>query len=291
MRQLTAEQSAFFDTVRGGGCLYVATVHALQLFGLPYPSPLPQMGLLWIGAFFVLSGFLIHRALLRHDWRAFVRSRSLRVLPPFICAMMLTAALWGLAPLFFASGSHDLLSPTSRVDFSLDYFVSTLLLVNGLVGGTVPANGPLWTLAVDIWLYALAAMCVVGGRWKLIAALFIAIIIIRAPAYLPFMLAFLAGWCWSALHVQGRADVPRIAFRPFACAAPFSYTLYIFHFPMLLFLYGATGERPWMMLPSLVAVIAVCAVVGPAVEEMGHRLSRRRAGDEQRVAVRRPAAK
>jgi hypothetical protein len=38
-------------------------------------------------------------------------------------------------------------------------------------------------------------------------------------------------------------------------------------------------------------VIAVCAVVGPAVEEMGHRLSRRRAGDEQRVAVRRPAAK
>ncbi len=268
-QQLTKEQSAFFDTVRGGGCLYVVGAHSFQVFGLPYPSPFQELGVGIVGLFFVLSGFLIHRALLRHDARAFVRSRAHRVLPPFAAAIALTVALWVIAPIFFSTGSRDFSNATTRSGLDLAGLPSTLFLVNGLVGGTLSANGPLWNLALDVWLYVVAALCAAGGRWRWAGWAFLALICLRAPAYIPYMLAWASGWGWSVLHLQGRASVPTWKFAPFQWAAPFSYAIYITHFPMLLFLFGALGEQPWAAPLAYVLVVALAAKFGPTLERSG----------------------
>lgn len=270
--RLTAGQSGFFDTVRGGGCLYVALAHTLTVFGLPYPQPLAVVGYAVVGSFFVLGGFLIHRAFLRHDVRSFARSRTLRLLPPFGFAIALTVVLAAVAPLVFASGSSAYLSPTAREAFSLDYLASTIIFVNGLAGGTLSANGPLWNVAVDVWLYFIAGLCLAGGRWRWLSWAFLAVIVARAPAYVPYMLAWAAGWGWSVLHLRGRLPVPSWRFAPLERAAPWSYALYITHFPLLLFCYGAWGERPWTAPLAFAATVGLAAVFGPAIERSGPTL-------------------
>jgi peptidoglycan/LPS O-acetylase OafA/YrhL len=271
-RPLTAEQSAFFDTVRGAGAIYIAALHAWAIWGGTLSPVFAGSGRAWLHTFFFFTGFLIHRSLLKHSLLGYARSRVQRVIPPFAFVMALTIALWAVAPLFFPSGSRDFLTAGARESFSLAYFVSTLLLVNGFIGGTVSANGPLWTLALDVWLYAVAAMYFHGGRWRFVAALALLVICIRCPGFWSYILAFSIAWKWSTMHAQGRLSVPRWSIPAIACTAPFSYTLYITHFPLLLFLYGATGERPWMMAPSLLTVLALAAAFGPSIERSGKYL-------------------
>ena len=323
-KRLTTAQSGYLEMWRGGSAVAVMIGHAFQVFTLD-PSPVWSMfAAAAVMAFFVLSGFFIHKSLARSfadgaRWN-FVVARVNRILPPFALAIALTTALWALAPLFFAHADRSYAIPTARPDFSLRYLPSTILFLNGFFGGTLSADGPLWSLSYEVWYYVLAflAGCIVlRQKWAWIAipialalairniqfailglvwwtGFFVSILhandrlprrptwflwalpVLAAPFYLArpssfstlltFDLAFGVAFAMHLLRILEAAALP--CNRALRHSASYSYTLYVTHFPLLLFAYGALHERTWLMLPVGLAILALCIAIGPRVERV-----------------------
>jgi len=123
------------DGLRGIAILMVFATHALHVPGL------------WMGVdlFFVLSGYLITRILLRLKfdreeggyWRPFYNRRALRILPPYIGFVIFLG-------LVFAPRWHS-------VWWYYIFFGSNLPLAFGIV--PIAAVTPLWSLAVEEQFY------------------------------------------------------------------------------------------------------------------------------------------
>jgi peptidoglycan/LPS O-acetylase OafA/YrhL len=158
------------DGLRGLAILMVFLYHA---FSIP---------LLWSGVdlFFVLSGYLITGILLRlkpirgpgglrasgKAWRTFYARRVRRILPPYLCFVIVIAAVysirWGEVWYFYAFFGANYANLLHRVP--------------------LPAMVPLWSLAVEEQFYLvwpLVVFCVSTTTLKRIAIF----VIVAAPAF------------------------------------------------------------------------------------------------------------
>ncbi|GLY32913.1 acyltransferase [Kineosporia sp. NBRC 101731] len=143
----------------------VAVVHAMFLgFGHQPRIGVTEVGALCVDAFFVLSGFLVTRSLLRLSVPRYLRHRALRILPGFWAVMLLSAFV--VAPLMAVLAGRGATTVFSGPDSSFGYLVqnSALLMrqfgISGLPGdGGNPdvINGSLWTLFYEAVCYLLVA--------------------------------------------------------------------------------------------------------------------------------------
>jgi peptidoglycan/LPS O-acetylase OafA/YrhL len=160
--------------------LFAATVvwsHAFPLGGFG-ADPLyrlnssgPTTGLLAVGGFFVLSGFLITRSFETvSSVGRFIWHRFLRIFPAFWVCLVVTA--FGLAPLAFAYQHGTLHRYFAEVPAPWSYVTSNSLLAIyqqriGTVFARVPSpfdtNLSLWTLSPEFFCYVcVAALGIVG---------------------------------------------------------------------------------------------------------------------------------
>lgn len=182
------------DGWRGIAILFVLLGH------LPYSTGFPAAGLgflpaafdpdLGVRIFFVLSGFLITRLLLREAdefgdvslWRFFAR-RALRLLPVYLAYL---AALAGLQ----AAGLYAD-APSS--------WLGCLTFTRNMIGRGDSATQHFWSLSVEEQFYLLAACALVGLRlWRrpALAMLLLAVIFLAGP---PLRL-LAAGWGQGGWH-------------------------------------------------------------------------------------------
>lgn len=266
--RLNDDQSACLDAVRGAAAIVVLVGHAFQMFRPDPPALVGQASYVAVLAFLLVSGFVIRLSLERwgSDWRGYILSRIRRILPPFILGLGVTSALWVIAPLAFPSGSTEYLAPIARDTYSLSGIVPTALFLNGFLGGTLSANGALWTLSIEVWLYGLALLFTVACRGRLLAWLFVPLSIalaVRHPGFAPLALVWAAGF----LAAAKRISPPSLRVPILSGAAAYSYTLYVTHFPILLFAYGASGEQQAMMIPAAAVALLFARLCGPRIED------------------------
>lgn len=307
MFRFTPTQSAYLDAWRGGAALIVLVGHSFQIYSL---NPHPVWGALAaaaVMAFFALSGFLIGKSTQSGDWRKFTVARANRILPPFLFSLALVSVLYWVAPFAFVTGTHALPEATARPSYSLEGLLPTLFLMNGFVGQTVSANGPLWSLTFEVWYYAIAAFAVFGRRpaalafaliltvlepsfailgsvwflgyllawgvrlpigrplWAAPALAMVAIFV--APenyvGYLTLIFEVLFGVCFVG-HIARVLDGDPIRIPLLSYTAKFSYTLYVTHFPLLLFGYGM--GQSWAA--SAIVALAFAAFIGTYLEKL-----------------------
>jgi peptidoglycan/LPS O-acetylase OafA/YrhL len=176
--------------MRGAAALAVAAGHTRGLFfadmaqvhGPSLPLKLlygaTSLGHQAVVVFFVLSGFLIGKSVLRSwqagewSWRAYLINRGSRLYVVLIPALLLTAG-------FDWAGSHlssggwvyrTILGNFGAAPFAANYTLPALLgsaaFLNTIITPCFGSNGPLWSLANEFWYYLLfpALVCVIRLR-------------------------------------------------------------------------------------------------------------------------------
>lgn len=174
-RQSSAARFATIDVLRGFAALFVACLHIREVmwigerdFWRLHPSRLsidtwlavlsgPVMfGSFGVSAFFVISGYCIHRAhaaklsrdaAYRVDSGRFWFRRIVRIYPVLVAALLVTLLCDSISERF-APGFYKL------GDLGLFSFVTNLAALEGLFSAPFGSNGPLWTLAIEIQFYA-----------------------------------------------------------------------------------------------------------------------------------------
>jgi peptidoglycan/LPS O-acetylase OafA/YrhL len=191
MKPLPAVVSAQLDSIRGLSAIVVMVAHVLMLI-LPPDSTtvltvLRILAQLAVLVFFALSGFLVTRSIVRNHsagrfcFSAYAMDRFNRIVPPLLVAVALTVLLSGFA-----------LSPSEVAGMTL--------FLNGFLIETPYINGPLWSLAIEVWLYVLAGM--VATRRPLVIAA--AVVLFAALAFHSRMFILLAPvWCAGAALTLG----------------------------------------------------------------------------------------
>ncbi len=196
--------------------------HANQILIAPaYDKLNPVMGLLAQSAvmiFFVMSGFLIGKSvssnIARHGGRfllvKYLVDRVIRIWPPLFFSLAFIVCLYKLAPLFFPSGTNAFLPAPghtlARTAFTSDptQLYGAALMLNGFVTDTPSANGPLWSLSIEVWYYFLAAILAVPrGWWKVLALPFAGAVIwlgMNNEAFLYYLPVWWAGYLLAVLH-------------------------------------------------------------------------------------------
>lgn len=158
-----------FHLLRFSLALLVILTHCYTIFSLR--TPLNRLtggqlneGTLAVDAFLVISGFLIARSAQRGKALPFLASRTLRIFPALLCALLFTALVVG--PLSYDGPIRDYL--TQETDNPLNYIWSWLTLNVRAepwnIGGVFMANAargvnvPLWTIKHEVSLYLLTAL-------------------------------------------------------------------------------------------------------------------------------------
>lgn len=173
-----------FNLIRVFAATLVLVSHSFALStGNPALEPLRQsLGMTWgtiaVDIFFITSGFLVTMSLFkRGDFKIFVWSRILRIYPGLIIALLLTVAITSL---FFSAVSpleiwsqpqtwkylakNAVLVWPGRGEFSIS---NTLIGVPLSTEQGSPLNGSLWTMPVEIRMYAYLAVGYLIVGWLL----------------------------------------------------------------------------------------------------------------------------
>ncbi len=160
------------EGLRGLAVLLVYFVHTNAIFGayirrtplLRGPSAfLGTVGNSGVDLFFVLSGFLIYAALLRHrvGIGSFLRRRVERIYPTFFAVFALYIVLSWLFPAASKIGGRG-------VGGALLYLLENVLLLPGMVR-IRPMITVAWSLSYEFFFYIAAALIIAGARpwtWK-----------------------------------------------------------------------------------------------------------------------------
>lgn len=194
--------------MRGIASLMVVGYHAILFYWIwqletgrvsnafEHPLSVWGLGAGWLGVdfFFVLSGFLLARPLLRQagamtqlEYRAFVAKRVLRTAPPYYAALLLTYAVvgWSGHPLF---------------DFTFEGVTAHVLYIhNFFPEHHFGIMGVAWTLGVELQFYLFLPLIMMPFRR------------FGPVATIPFALAAIAYLVWANAPV----DASQVRFHTF----------------------------------------------------------------------------
>lgn len=206
------------DSLRGFSALLVLFTHANQiLIGPSYQGLLSIGGLLAqfaVMIFFVLSGFLIGKSLTRNVNKneslqiyTYLLDRFNRIYPPLIFSVFLVVVLYFLSSWFFASGTNFYLSNSpylAREGFiaSTGSIISSSLFLNGFIGDTISANGPLWSLSYEVWYYVLAALIFKSKdlKYAVLAVILVLILGLLNYSFIVHSIVWFVGLALCLLH-------------------------------------------------------------------------------------------
>ncbi len=168
--------------------------------------------------FFVLSGYLITNSLLLNwqrngslDVLTFLSARALRILPPFVFAVLLSLGVSIGISVFCLHGHDTFRLPTDlyvvrdNVQLVGRDVIFSVLLSNGVVPGTnsIITNGALWSLSIEVWLYFIALLIALAweGRFRdktALTALIGLVGILLLLSYKPLLFEFGVYWFLGA---------------------------------------------------------------------------------------------
>jgi peptidoglycan/LPS O-acetylase OafA/YrhL len=283
------------DTLRLILASVVAIDHAIGIFAHPFGAvsepiddSLSFASEVAVGIFFLTSGLVIGRSLITKTAYAdrlfvvFMERRFSRIYPPLLFSVALTASMALLLRSVnldhYNGPAHDL----TRDSFSyLEDIgdVEKALLTFGFRGGlTGSSNGPLWSLALEMQAYVivgLVAQALYSSKiWiKIICPIGVAIAIRARGTSLPNELSLI---CFGLFALGVLLNLFRPTFPKILPVVPvdFSYSLYILHFPIMLFIFFLTcqGEIPpvsklyFLMFASLAVAVTVSVFSGLFIE-------------------------
>jgi peptidoglycan/LPS O-acetylase OafA/YrhL len=282
----------------------VAVGHAIEIFAIPF-GLLPSMDLFaWASefavlAFFAISGLVIGRSLIQSsgsgDWLFlnFMKRRLRRIYPPLLFSVVLTASVAVvLSQIGLDRYAGAALEP-ARTEFSYLqnwYEIVKALATFGFRGDlSASSNGPLWSLALEMQAYVVAGLTAQAfaarSKWVVAVSVIAIPIVLRARgAQLPDLYHFACFGCFACGIAASFFPIrfPRVV--PIV-SIDFSYSLYILHFPIMLFVFfiWCQGEAPsmwkliWLMMFSIAASVLIS--IGSAIifEKRGWLRSRKTA--------------
>ncbi len=199
-----------FPVLRHIAAGLVVLTHGYALAGHELPqSWMPflvnaDLGNYAVKAFFVISGFLVTRSFLsgHGSLRRFVIARSLRIYPALVASVLLGVALATATNLRPAASVLTDASTWGYVwrNATAWSFVANVpgsFPHNAIAGGP---NGSLWSLPLEIRMYALVALVGAGGllaRAK-VATIALLVCVAAIVAFGPWNVAYvLDGWQWT----------------------------------------------------------------------------------------------
>lgn len=209
-----------FDLLRLSAALLVLFSHAFVLTGHAAEEPVARLlrhatdgGGAAVGAFFVLSGFLIARSAEMRPWRDFLRARALRIYPAFAMVVLVQTLVLGPAVSSLGAAGYLAAGETWAGLGRALLFSPRAGLPGVFEGNPLPGvvNGSLWTLRVEVLCYAaMLGWGVLGApRWLVglaAAAGFVALAAAHAAgaglqvvSVLDCLVFFATGaalWCW-----------------------------------------------------------------------------------------------
>lgn len=271
--------------------------------------------------FFVLSGFLIFLSIRKNleankfhfDIIQFAKSRLIRLYPPLVVSSLIIVIMYWVLNILnlnhanqFATGNEMYLARNELIPNTTDILGSLFFLNTILPEIKTPSlNGPLWSLAHELWFYVVAGLSVISIYKRKFFALLLVVTVFLYYNVNIFWLygllvwgsGFYAGWvftnknnkdlkhfnvllivisglCWVYMLI-GSGDsyfmnnrqkflfgvffavsLPLLLERKgliskivgcklgekIASMSKFSYTLYLLHFPILLFIFVLTNR-------------------------------------------------
>lgn len=343
-RFITRPMSIALDALRFLSALGVLAVHAADFYGRAEQMPFTlRLSHGCVIVFFVLSGLVIADSATRRPTtlRDYALARTARILPVALPAVLLSALAYAgvkaldgpLPPGFAAEGARSVLA-------SLTFLTQSPLLASPTWG-----NQPYWSLAYEVWYYALFGAGFFLTGWKRVAVLaglallagfnvlllfplwlagawlvrsewarsltarqgaiyllgclamlqVIRLFDLKALLWLrpqvPFSLS-MSEWVLSDYPLAATVVVALAALRPLAhlassrlerweapirYAAGFSFSLYLFHFPLLGLMerFGpALPDGPWWVLAPIAATLLACAGIAWLTERRTPALRR-----------------
>jgi len=174
------ERKNSFDFVRFCAASGVLIGHQFIITGVPNPWGIADQDIAEIPlhVFFVLSGFLIYQSLERStNLASFVSARITRIGPTLIvalCAASLATLLW----------FHNWPQAVDHLKYVYRNVFFPFRVISDEIPGvfeSIPRhtiNSPLWTLAYEVWCYALLYVIFRLGRYRL-AAIIVALIVLN----------------------------------------------------------------------------------------------------------------
>ncbi|MGE9758068.1 acyltransferase family protein [Acinetobacter baumannii] len=214
---ISKNASPQLDSLRGLSALIVLFAHANQVLIAPYTIVFSGLaGLLSQSAvmvFFVLSGFLIGKSLTKNycinnglNIDSYLKDRFNRIYPPFLFSIVLVLFLYTLAPLMFPSGTNiffeanNLARPSFNV--TIPEVLRSALFLNGFLGDTISANGPLWSLSFEFWYYILAALLFKSSKplYAISSILLLIVLSILSKSFLIHSSVWFLGLILCILH-------------------------------------------------------------------------------------------
>ena len=209
----------FLDGLRGFAAFYVMTGHARWLLWEGHESYLSNQtkysiadkSLMWFFSifkfghefvlfFFVLSGFVIHlkyaKSLkqdfcFKFNWLDYFTKRSKRIYPPFIFALILTAALDFIGnrinPVIYTGTTHYLLinRNVGNPNHSLTTFCGNLFFLYTQYVPVFGTNGPSWSLKYEWWFYLFYPFFLLFGRRNIIYPTLLVIVLYILSIIIP----------------------------------------------------------------------------------------------------------
>lgn len=198
--------------------------------------------------FFVLSGFLIGKAICRNieenggdrfSIARYASDRLWRIYPPLLFAVALMFIIWQVAPAVLPSGTTQFLFYNSNygrhgINFEWPSVLKALIFRNGFDIGSPDMNGPLWSLSVEVWYYIVAGGVVALVRRPLMLALFAVIawhFVGSNDDFTDYALVWVAGYVLSVLHNRNALNVTILSICLALCAVFATTFAVLFAYP------------------------------------------------------------
>lgn len=174
MVKITENQSVTMDSLRGLSAILVMFAHIYQLYLAPFNAhAFYYVGLISqssVMLFFILSGILIGVSVQNNmsrnsgklNYAEYVKQRLIRIYPPLVFTLILTAIMSFFVTCIFMDSSgfktpHQYAKNYSFIFNPMEY-ISTLTFTNNFTANQIASNAVLWSLPFEVWFYALAAV-------------------------------------------------------------------------------------------------------------------------------------